>query len=171
MSRKLTTTITWQLRAHELLLSLICSNHKFSYLILYAATEEIIKFLTLILILTTLYVCVKVNTSKSHRRFNTQLSTQKFQIFFKILYAATEEIIKFLMLILILTTLCMCMKVNTSRFHRRFNTQLSKDSQNIARVFPFILKVKHLTLDVIRALAELEILWKIKSARVSINRV
>ena len=58
--------------------------------------------------------------------------------------------------------LYVCMKVNTSKSHRRFNTQLSKDSQNIARVFPFILKVKQLTLHVIWTWAKLEILKKIK---------
>ena len=92
-----------------------------------------------------------------------------FQIFFKVLYAATEEIIKFLTQISILTTFCLCMKVNASRSHRRFNTQLSKEFLNVARVFPFILKVKHLTLHVIWAWAELEILQKIKSARILID--
>ena len=41
----------------------------------------------------------------------------------------------------------------------------------MARVFPFILKTKHKTLHVKRAWAELEILQKKQSARLSINQV
>ena len=62
------------------------------------------------------------------------------------------------------------MKVNTSR-SQRFNTQHIKDFQNVARVFPFILRVKHKTLYVKWAWAELEILQKNKSAQDSIDRV
>ena len=50
------------------------------------------------------------------------------------------------------------MKVNTFRSHKRFNTQHIKDFQNVVRVFPFILGVKHETLHIKQALAELEIL-------------
>ena len=47
----------------------------------------------------------------------------------------------------------------------------SKDFLNVARVFPFILGVKHKILHIIRAWAELEFMQKIKSTRVSIDRV
>ena len=47
--------------------------------------------------------------------------------FIKVLYAVTEEIIKFLTRILILITLSICMKVNTFRSHKKFNIQLFKD--------------------------------------------
>ena len=63
------------------------------------------------------------------------------------------------------------MKVNTSRSHKKFNTQPSKDIKNVARVFPFILGVKHKTLHVKQAWAELEILQKNKSVHGLIDRV
>ena len=63
------------------------------------------------------------------------------------------------------------MKVNTSRSHKRFNTQHINNLQNVARVFPFILEAKYKTLHVIWALAELEILQKKQSTRGSIDRV
>ena len=63
------------------------------------------------------------------------------------------------------------MKVNIFRSHKRFNTQLIKDLKNVIRVFPSILGVKHKTLYIKRAWAELEILQKNKSARGSIDRV
>ena len=40
------------------------------------------------------------------------------------------------------------MKINTSRSHKKFNTQHIKDFQKVPRVFPFILRVKHKTLHV-----------------------
>ena len=40
------------------------------------------------------------------------------------------------------------MKVNTSRFHKRFNTQHNNNLKNVARVFPFILGVKYKTLHI-----------------------
>ena len=54
--------------------------------------------------------------------------------------------------------------------HKRFNTQLNKDYQNVARVSPFILGVKHKTLHVIQAWAGLIILQKITNSRGSIDR-
>ena len=63
------------------------------------------------------------------------------------------------------------MKVNTSRSHKRFNTQHIKDFLNVARAFPFILGVKHKTLHVKQDWVELEILQKNKSARDLIDRV
>ena len=82
MCRKLTTTTTWQFQVHRLLLSLIYSNHKFSYLWLWD-------------------------------------STQRFQIFLKVLYAVTQAIIKLLKWILILITLYVCMKVNISQISQK----------------------------------------------------
>ena len=38
------------------------------------------------------------------------------------------------------------MKVNTSKSHKRFNTQHINNQQNVTRVFPFILGVKYPTL-------------------------
>ena len=49
-------------------------------------------------------------------------------------------------------------------------TQHKQQPQNVARVFPFILKAKHKTLHVKRAWAELEISAEKQSVRASINR-
>ena len=50
------------------------------------------------------------------------------------------------------------------------HTQHKEQPQNVARVFPFILKAKHKTLHVKRVWVELEILQKKQSAWLSINR-
>ena len=50
------------------------------------------------------------------------------------------------------------------------HTQHKEQPQNVARVFPFILKTKHKTLHVKRAWVELEILQKKQSARLWIIR-
>ena len=58
-----------------------------------------------------------------------------------------------------------------SNFTERFSTQLKKDFKNIARVFSFILGVKHLILHIIWAWDGLRILQKIVDPRFSIDRV
>ena len=58
-----------------------------------------------------------------------------------------------------------------SNFTERFSTQLKKDFKNIARVFPFILGVKHLILHVIWARYGLRILQKIADPQFSIDQV
>ena len=61
------------------------------------------------------------------------------------------------------------MKINTSRSHKRFNTQHINNLQNLDRVFLFILETKYKILHVIWAWAELEIKQKKKKKKKSIQ--